>query len=53
MTKTDSVRVNSLRGNVGKHYIQWEIIKVQAIMVLQRILCLFSLMKYIKIYCKL
>ena len=33
MTSADSVRVNALRGDVGKHYRQWEIVKVQAMMV--------------------
>ena len=38
-----SVRVNSLRGNVEKHYRQWQIIKAQAMMVSLKNFTLVSL----------
>ena len=53
MTRADSVRENSLRGNVEKHYRQCEIIKVQSMMVSPKNFMFVSLTKSTHIYCEL
>ena len=53
MMRADSVRENSIKGNVGKHYRQWETLNVQAMMVSPKNFMFVSLTKSTHIYCKL
>ena len=53
MMRADSMRENSLRGTFGKHCRQWEIIKVQAMMVSPKNFIFVSLTKSTHVYCEL
>ena len=53
MMRTDSMRENSSRGKLGKHYRQWEITNIQEMMVSPKNFMFASLTKSTHIYYEL